>query len=84
MAQNVEEVLESAKSLTRDQMADLAYQLLRALDDDVAEVDQVRVDAAWRAEFRRRVDEVESGRVQLVDHEQTVSDARALLAERRA
>jgi hypothetical protein len=83
MAPEVAEVLKTAKSLKRDQIADLAYQLLRVLDDDATEVDQAHVDAAWRVEFRRRVDNIESGKVQLVDHEETVAHARALLAARR-
>lgn len=83
MAPEVAEVFETAKSLKRGEIADLAYRLLRVLDDDVAEVDQAKVDAKWRAEFRRRIDDIESGKVQLVSHEETISQARAMLAARR-
>lgn len=83
MAPEVAEVLESAKSLKREDLADLAYQLLRVLDEDAEEVDQAAIDSAWRAEIRRRVDDIESGNVQLVSHEETVSLARAMLAARR-
>lgn len=83
MAPDVAEVLETAKSLKRDQIADLAYQLLRVLDDDPADADQAVVEAAWRAEFRRRIDDIENAKVQLVSHEETVSQARAMLAARR-
>ena len=82
MAPEVAEVLETAKSFRRDQIADLAYQLLCVLDEDTAEGDQQAIDAAWRAEFRRRIDDIESGNVQLVSHEETVSLARAMLAAR--
>lgn len=83
MAPEVAEVFETAKSLKRGEIADLAYQLLRVLDEDVAEVDQTKVDAKWRTEFRSRIDEVESGNVQLVSHKETVTHAQAMLAARR-
>jgi 2,4-dienoyl-CoA reductase-like NADH-dependent reductase (Old Yellow Enzyme family) len=83
MVQSVAEVLESAKALRRDEVADLAYKLLRVLDGDGEPADQASVDAAWRAEYRRRVDDIESGRVQLVSHAETVAQARAMLASRR-
>ncbi|MCL2466426.1 MAG: addiction module protein [Micrococcales bacterium] len=45
---------------------------------------QADVEALWRAELRRRIDDVDSGRVQLVDHDETVRIARARLADLRA
>lgn len=83
MSHEVAEVLKTAKSLERGQIADLAYQLLRVLDEDQAEVEQDHVDAAWSAEFRSRVDAIESGEVELVDGRETLAMARAMLAARR-
>lgn len=83
MAPEVAEVLKTARSLKRGQIADLTYQLLRMLDDESPAVDQLSVDEAWRAEFRRRIDDIESGKVELVSHEGTVAEARSLLAARR-
>ncbi|MGN6204183.1 addiction module protein [Humibacter sp.] len=83
MAPDIAEVLTSAKSLAREQIADLAYELLRVLDEDQAPVDQATVDAAWSAELRRRVDDVESGAVEVVSHQETVAEARAFIASRR-
>lgn len=83
MAPEVGEVLESAKSLEREQIADLAYELLRVLDGDATEGDQPSVDAAWRAEFRRRINDIDSGRLELVSHEETVAQARAMLVRQR-
>ncbi|MCA1780790.1 MAG: hypothetical protein ABR500_00075 [Dermatophilaceae bacterium] len=45
-APEVREVFETAKALDREQIADLAYQLLRILADDSSPVDQDKVDAA--------------------------------------
>ncbi|MGO1199893.1 MAG: addiction module protein [Dermabacteraceae bacterium] len=42
------------------------------------------VDAAWQAEFRRRIDSIESGKVELVDGRETMRIAHDRLAERRA
>ncbi|WP_417561899.1 hypothetical protein [Microbacterium sp.] len=83
MAPEVAEVLETIKSLSRDQLADLAYEVLRVLDDDAAGVDPKTVEATWNAEFRTRVDEFESGGVESVSHDDTVAQARALIAAHR-
>lgn len=50
---------------------------------EVVEVDQSTVDAMWRAELRRRIEDIESEGAQLVSHEETVAQARAKLAARR-
>lgn len=82
MTPTVAEVLQSAKSLTPDQIAELACQLLLILDEDPGGAGQQRAGAAWRAEFRRRIDDIESGSARLVSHEETVSLARGMLAAR--
>lgn len=82
MAPEVAEVLATVKSLPRDQIADLAYQVLRVLDEE-PDSDAVAIDEAWQAEFRRRVDALENGRTVPVSHDETVAAARAMLADRR-
>lgn len=83
MTPEVADVLATARALRRDQIADLTHQLLRVLDDDEPEVDQFQVDEAWAIELRRRIDDIESGRVELVDGRETIAMARAWLAARR-
>lgn len=83
MSPTVAEMFEKAKSLEHDEMADLVYQLLRVLDDKDPDLDQAEVDQAWRAEFRRRINDVESERVELVDGRETLAMAREMLAARR-
>lgn len=39
------------------------------------------IATAWRDEFRRRIDDIESGNVRLVDGEESEGRVRALLAE---
>ena len=72
MAPDVRDVFETAKALDREQIADLAHQLLRVLDDDSSPVDQDRVDAWWDLEHERRGDDLESGTVRPVSHDETV------------
>lgn len=45
--------------------------------------DQAAIDAAWNAELRKRIDEIESGAVGLVDGEETMRLARELIDAKR-
>ncbi|WP_256837600.1 addiction module protein [Ornithinimicrobium faecis] len=40
------------------------------------------VEAAWKIELRHRVDDIESGRVELVSHDATVTMAREVATKR--
>lgn len=50
----------------------------------ISDTEQVEVDAAWDEEIDLRVDEILTGKVELVDGEETRRMARAMLAARRA
>ncbi|MFV0320424.1 MAG: addiction module protein [Microbacterium sp.] len=76
------ELIEKARELTPADRVKLAHEILDSVDEPDAP-DPV-IDAAWQAEFRRRIDDIESGRVRLVDGRETMSIARARIAERRA
>lgn len=45
--------------------------------------DQAEVDAEWRSEFRRRINEIESGAVELLDADEVHAQIRAKLAAMR-
>jgi len=45
---------------------------------------QIDTDVAWKAELHRRIDDIESGRVQLVSGPETLRLARQRIATRRA
>lgn len=49
----------------------------------IGDAEQAEVDAAWHEEIDRRVDDILSGKVELVDGEETRRMARAMLAFRR-
>lgn len=46
-------------------------------------MDQDTIDAAWRIELRRRIDDIESGKVKLLDVDKSHAQLRAELAARR-
>jgi putative addiction module component (TIGR02574 family) len=80
MSTDLAAVLETAKALTRQQRADLAHQLLLTLDEP-DQPNQAEIDAAWQAELNRRVDEILSGKAELVSDEESRARVRSLLAE---
>jgi putative addiction module component (TIGR02574 family) len=57
-------VLEDALTLTADDRARIAHELIHSLQPDDAET-----SAAWSKEIRRRVDEIEAGTAELEDWE---------------
>lgn len=82
MARDVAEVLEFARALSRDELADLAYQVLLTLDEG-DDVDEAEVAAAWQTEIRRRVDDYLSGNRNTVDVEESHAQIRASRTTRR-
>ena len=71
----VEELSERAKTLSVQDRARLAEELLESLDQEPAS----EVEAAWDREVQRRVAEVESGMVTLVPSDDVHADARRLI-----
>ena len=57
-------VLEDALTLTTDDRARIAHELIHSLGPEDAEA-----SAAWSKEIRRRVDEIEAGTAELEDWE---------------
>lgn len=47
--------------LDKRDLAALTHRGIQALDEGEMAVLQAEVDAAWNVEFRRRIDEIESG-----------------------
>ena len=71
----VEELSARAKTLSAQDRARLAEELLASLDQEP----DSEVDAAWDREIQRRVAEVESGTVALVSSEDVHAEARRLI-----
>ena len=71
----VDELSARAKTLSVQDRARLAEELLASLDQEP----DSEVDAAWDREIQRRVAEVESGTVALVSSEDVHAEARRLI-----
>lgn len=69
--------IEAGKALDADER-EIAALALQHIDDE----EQAEIDAAWDEEVDRRVDDIISGKVELVDGEETRRMARAMLADR--
>lgn len=82
MAPNLAEYVHAGYSLSPAERLEAARLLRLSVDQDV-EVDQVEVDAAWRAEIESRVDGIVRGDVELVDADETYRMLSAELAAKR-
>jgi putative addiction module component (TIGR02574 family) len=68
MTQESAELLKKALTLSVEERAELAGSLLESLDD--ARDDPQSVEAAWNEEIARRIDDLDSGRVEAVSLEE--------------
>lgn len=82
MAPNLAEYMHAGYSLPPAERLQAARLLRPSVDQDV-DVDQVEVDAAWRAEIESRVDGIVRGDVELVDADETYRMLSAELAAKR-
>src|SRR5699024_2726211 len=83
MSMTVAEVEQALLALDQQDRAAVLHRGLRSLDADDANVDQAEVDEAWRAELRRRIDDIDFGTVELLDVDESHAQLRAELAARR-
>jgi putative addiction module component (TIGR02574 family) len=81
MTPQVSELLEKALELSTQERGLLASRLFESLDDEPAEEG---VEAAWGEEIKRRVDEVRSGRAEMVPGERVLERLKNRLRSERA
>ncbi len=62
MPMTLDQIVEEASHLPREQVAEVVDRLTSALQTDVAP----EIESAWKQETRRRLAELESGKVQAV------------------
>lgn len=80
MSGDVAEVERALLSLDRRDRAEVLHRGIQSLDmDDQVAEDQAEVDTAWRFEIRRRIDDIESGTVELLDADEVHAQIRAKL-----
>jgi putative addiction module component (TIGR02574 family) len=68
MTQETAEILKKALTLSVEERAEIAGSLLESLDD--THEDPLSVEAAWNEEIGRRIDDLDSGKVQPVTLEE--------------
>ena len=67
MSPEVSDLLKKALALPPEARAALAGSLLESLDEEPAEEG---VEVAWDEEVKRRIEEIDSGKVQMIPHEE--------------
>jgi len=75
MAENFDEILSAALSLSPGARAMLADHLLESLDAE----NQKRIEELWADEAERRMQEIRDGKVQPIDGETVLAELRARL-----
>lgn len=84
MEHSYEEVHQLAHSLPEEQRIQLANSLYESIDtEDEATGSESEVAAAWDAEIKRRLDEIDSGAVQMIPLEDVLADMDAHIASKR-
>lgn len=82
MEHSYEEIHKLAHSLPEEQRIELANSLYESIDAD-EEASEAEVDAAWDEEIKRRLDEIDSGKVRMIPHEEVMAGLRAHIAKKR-
>lgn len=78
MTPKLAEYIAEGRSLSADER-EIAALVLQQISD----TEQAEIDAAWDEDIDRRIDDIMSGKVELVDGEETQRMIRGMLAERR-
>ena len=67
MSEQAQAILEQAMKLPLPEREALANQLLRSVEEvELTEAEQAELDALWAPEIRRRIEEIDSGRVKMI------------------
>jgi putative addiction module component (TIGR02574 family) len=80
MTEEVSDFLKKALALPPEARAALAGSLLESLDEEPAEE---AVKAAWEEEIKRRIEEIDSGKVQMIPYEEVRRRLAARLSDAR-
>ncbi len=80
MTPDVSELLKKALALPPEARAALATSLFESLDEEPADEG---VEAAWSEEVKRRIEDIDSGKVQMIPYEEVRRRLAALLSDAR-
>jgi putative addiction module component (TIGR02574 family) len=79
MSMTAHDLLEAANRLSQADRAWLAQELLHPPGDSSTEAE---LEAAWGEEIRRRLDEIDSGKVELIPLEEVLADMNELIVSK--
>lgn len=82
MTSRLADYIQAGKDLDADERLEAARQLLLSVDRE-ADVEQEGIDAAWDEAIDRRVEEIVSGKAELVDGREAHARVRAEIAALR-
>ena len=80
MSMNPAEVEKALLALDHHDRAGIIHRALQNLDPDEPDFSQIEINAAWREELARRIDDVENGRVGLIPLDESFARARAAVS----
>ncbi len=83
MTMTMAQVEEALMALDRREQAAILQRGIRNLDTRSEDLPQDEVEAAWRDELRKRIDDIRSGAVELLDFDESHRQIRAQLIARR-
>jgi putative addiction module component (TIGR02574 family) len=78
MTEEASEILKRALALPSEARAAIASSLLESLDEGPTDES---VEAAWSDEIKRRIEEIDSGKVQLIPYEEVRRRLAAMLSD---
>jgi putative addiction module component (TIGR02574 family) len=80
MSPDVSELLKKALALPTEARAALATSLFESLDEEPSDEG---AEAAWSEEIKRRIEDIDSGKVQMIPYEEVRRRLAALLSDAR-
>lgn len=83
MTMTMAQVEEALMALDRREQAAILQRGIRNLDMRSKDLPQDEVEAAWRDELSKRIDDIRSGAVELLDFDESHRQIRAQLIARR-
>lgn len=82
MEHSYEEVRQLAHELPEDQRILLARSLYESIEKEQEDMSETEISAAWDDEIKRRLDEIDSGKVEMIPLDEVLADMDAHIASK--
>jgi putative addiction module component (TIGR02574 family) len=82
MQPSFDEIRQMAHALPEDQRIELANSLYESLDAEAEQASPAEIESAWDEEIKRRLDEIDSGKVEMIPGEVVLAEMEARRQER--